>query len=1050
MHSKVIIASLVCMLAASFGNSKIANAPRPVHAATEEVAFRAPNDLLAEVTFDNRKGDVGTYCSATIEFERELFDFEILEQSEYLDSEYVFADDFAIVDIAVPSVAGSHYVKFGYYDDTNQYVVASIFIYVSGTHYYASALSADDAKANYFLEYVASVSERLELLGLNQYQGGFEHDPIDVDPPIIVIPPIPDPGPNPPRVNSNKSGGSSGSVANLNGGLHDHVIDFPGIQTAAFLTPQERFSNYVYNSSNDFTTSVSYEPVSRFFYEGTQIETNVRWIDENNNAHPARWVKAQLVTDRKIGNKTLPWTLDNLNTNSQGTSSVLVSESTASQYKMTDLRVELTANNPAAYLHDASGIDYKYFYRFTNSSLFNTPYLNDYSKVTLNIDIYPGRSDRADAFEIAEAETLPFNYCDGLSDGVNIININFPAKNSEYVRNSASYSSIKIKKEDAHSWDVLNHEYGHYICDKLGLAENIADRMPHNVDADLISLYGETDGKKLAYAEGLATFIGIASQYHDRARDFNIPGVADMIYQDPFRHLEVHYGEYTIGRSEYYEFIPQGYETSVTGTLLKIFQVTLNAYNFSTPAYAEPWAVLRNSDTNIDSVLETYIQRNPALTNDIRSIMSRECFFGDENFPHPDPWTIMIYLCGSDLESRFGAATEDIAEMLSVAGQPENVNIVIQTGGSPIWWDYDIPSNRIGRYEVRNGSLVSLEDPTNPFEQQYMGREETFEQFLTWGLDNYPAEKTGVILWNHGGAVDGCCYDVYDGYDSLKNSEASVAFQHAITDRGLDKLEFIGYDCCLMQDQDTAAFNSNYFNYMVASEESEGGDGWEYDKWLGSLYNLDETEDILKTICDSYIQYSGYHDYGTMSILDLSKMAAYRSAFEQLMINMKPAIDNDRQAFNSVINSTYKFAGFDDYGQIDGYGFFINLLNCGTFNYIYASEIVDVLQAYLQVVIYNVTEEGALGNALGLAIHVCLPNTYQTYLQEDSVFHAWRHVFGLHNFTYITFVTENLHVKVCGDCDYYELEEHEIDEEWWEDGHHFAHCSICDSVFMYH
>ena len=46
-----------------------------------------------------------------------------------------------------------------------------------------------------------------------------------------------------------------------------------------------------------------------------------------------------------------------------------------------------------------------------------------------------------------------------------------------------------------------------------------------------------------------------------------------------------------------------------------------------------------------------------------------------------DDWAIYWYLSGSDLESNYGSATEDLSELME-AELPENVKIVIETGGS--------------------------------------------------------------------------------------------------------------------------------------------------------------------------------------------------------------------------------------------------------------------------------------------------------------------------------------------------------------------------------
>ena len=67
--------------------------------------------------------------------------------------------------------------------------------------------------------------------------------------------------------------------------------------------------------------------------------------------------------------------------------------------------------------------------------------------------------------------------------------------------------------------------------------------------------------------------------------------------------------------------------------------------------------------------------------------------------------TLLIYMCGSDLESRHGYASDNIADMLE-AQLPHNVNVVIQTGGANSWRREEISASEIGRYELRHGKLI--------------------------------------------------------------------------------------------------------------------------------------------------------------------------------------------------------------------------------------------------------------------------------------------------------------------------------------------------------
>ncbi len=287
-------------------------------------------------------------------------------------------------------------------------------------------------------------------------------------------------------------------------------------------------------------------------------------------------------------------------------------------------------------------------------------------------------------------------------------------------------------------------------------------------------------------------------------------------------------------------------------------------------------------------------------------------------------WTIMIYMCGSDLESENGFATSDIQEILSVSNKPSNVNIIIETGGAKSWKStYGISANYLERYEVGNKKLNKVDSLT----KASMGEASTFKSFMEWGLNDYPALRTGVILWNHGRALDGVCYDENYNGDYLENHETESVLKSLNLE---NKLEWIGYDACLMQVQDVAKVNSSYFNYMVASQESESGYGWDYDNWLPTLYSNPttvETSAVLKSIVDSFITDNGgvngkgdtySFDDGnhycpanqTLSYLNLAYMDTYFSAWENMASQLsKKVTTSNASSFRTNIICKTKYFG---------------------------------------------------------------------------------------------------------------------------------------------
>lgn len=275
-------------------------------------------------------------------------------------------------------------------------------------------------------------------------------------------------------------------------------------------------------------------------------------------------------------------------------------------------------------------------------------------------------------------------------------------------------------------------------------------------------------------------------------------------------------------------------------------------------------------------------------------------------------FTLLVYICGSDLEQKRGAATANIAEMLS-ADIPDGVNVILQTGGSSKWRNFDIPSDRSNRYAVKNGTLELIESnpPVN------MGSERAFSDFLKFGLEKYPAEQTAVVFWNHGGgSAVGVCSDALNGNDFLTLSELSSAFDSV----GLQKkLSFVGFDACLMANYETARILAPYAEKMIASEELEPSGGWD---WKKTLENLSDLTEIAK----GYAEKNADTDYYTVSVIDLEKFGIVEDLFARVVEKI------GRGEKNLIARAAYYAQGF---GSSSGKGDAGDLYDlCGVADYL--------------------------------------------------------------------------------------------------------------------
>ncbi len=394
-----------------------------------------------------------------------------------------------------------------------------------------------------------------------------------------------------------------------------------------------------------------------------------------------------------------------------------------------------------------------------------------------------------------------------------------------------------------------------------------------------------------------------------------------------------------------------------------------------------------------------------------------------------DFYTVLVYMCGANLESDYanvmdtdgdevldwygwGLATMDIMEILKVPNKPDDVNIVIETGGANEWTKntnneypeysanysngYDINANKLQRHVVNSNGKIELKQTLN---YASMGISNTLQSFVEYGLNEYPAQNTALILWNHGGGLQGVCFDEKKGGDGLTANEVANAVSGALSNCGMagQKLEWIGYDACLMAVQDIADVNSQYFNYMVASEQTESGYGWAYDKWVDDLYSYKSTPVILKAIVDGFIADNGgtdsYSNDQTLAYFDLSKMSTYRTAWENMAAQLKNKVkSSNASSFRSLINGCKNYG--DDsayaYGLVDAKDFLNKLEADSTFNP-GSTYMSAVKNAFSQLVPYSSKGAGA-GNSNGLCMYWTIhsyTSYYNTYNSSTTNFTNW-------------------------------------------------------------
>ena len=330
-----------------------------------------------------------------------------------------------------------------------------------------------------------------------------------------------------------------------------------------------------------------------------------------------------------------------------------------------------------------------------------------------------------------------------------------------------------------------------------------------------------------------------------------------------------------------------------------------------------------------------------------------------------DEVTLMVYLCGTDLESRSKMATSDLQEMIG-AQISEKVNVLVYTGGCKQWQNNAISSKTNQIWQVKDEGIVCIEKDLGAYS---MTDPDTLSWFIKWCAKNYPANRNSLIFWDHGGgSVSGF------GYDEKFASSGGMSL--AEIDQALEaggvKFDFVGFDACLMATTENALMLAKHADYMLASEETEPGIGWYYTDWLTKLSKNTSmpTVEIGKNIIDDFVDTCARKCSGqstTLSIVDLAEAEAtipeVLSAFSEDTYAM---IANDEYAKVSKARSGAREFGASS--KIDQVDLAHMAKNMGT------EEGTALKNAILSCVKYNRTSSN-MTNSYGLSIYFPLRKT---------------------------------------------------------------------------
>lgn len=348
-------------------------------------------------------------------------------------------------------------------------------------------------------------------------------------------------------------------------------------------------------------------------------------------------------------------------------------------------------------------------------------------------------------------------------------------------------------------------------------------------------------------------------------------------------------------------------------------------------------------------------------------------------------WLVMVYLDGdNNLEEN---AIDDLNEMEEGIGTSNSICIIVlidRTSG------YDTSNDDWSGTRLYN--ITSDTDPSDinsilleDWGELNMGSGNTLELFMDYCLDNYTANHYWLNIWDHGGGIDGICWDDSSAGDALTLEEMQVAIESSTTTYG-KTFDLISHDACFMDQIEVAYEYKDYADYFVASEESVPLDGFDYDAIFTQLEATPTMNGatLCDLIVDTYEIFYSSTSYTTLSSLNLSIMDSLLTYSNHFATNLTDVITvGDGAGINEAFQNTLKF--YDSY-IIDYMHFVEEILSNATLMTDYPDLLVAataMINNLSSLIMDNFQESSYSGDANGVTIFMpVLSGISQIYIDD--------------------------------------------------------------------
>lgn len=287
-------------------------------------------------------------------------------------------------------------------------------------------------------------------------------------------------------------------------------------------------------------------------------------------------------------------------------------------------------------------------------------------------------------------------------------------------------------------------------------------------------------------------------------------------------------------------------------------------------------------------------------------------------------WTVLFYTAA---DNNLEGVLVRLMNEVEAIGSTDEVNFVAAVDRHPGYYSGsgDWSDTRYFRLE-QDSNLFLLTSPVLvELGELNTGKAETLQEFIEWGITEFPARHYALVISDHGGGWQGASADETSDDQMIGSAGLRRAIGNALGNVGLDKLDLIVFNACLMGQLEVWSLLAPYADYGVASEEiTYGMDGL---SWV--MRNLVDDpnlspEEVGRQLVQAFGDANSRLERGatlTMSVVQLDQLPGLQKAIDVLARALAKHLD-DAQIILAVAQGAAHAPSFADtdrdfFGMID-------------------------------------------------------------------------------------------------------------------------------------